>query len=80
MKENKRSSKEEENKEYNKEGSKGNGEFGWFRFEEENVSRNWRNYEVDTLISIQREMEEEFSRFAKKKDLYMYVFYGSIFF
>ena len=39
--------------------------------EEENASRKWRDYEVETLISIRGEMEEEFSRCAKKQGLYM---------
>ena len=42
--------------------------------EEENASRKWRNYEVETLISIREEIEEEFSRCAKKQSLYMCVF------
>jgi hypothetical protein len=29
----------------------------------------WRDYEVETLIAIRREMEEEFSRCAKKQGL-----------
>jgi hypothetical protein len=39
--------------------------------EEENASRKWRDYEVETLISIRGEMEEEFSRCTKKQGLYM---------
>ena len=69
--ENKCSSKKEEN---NKEGSKGSGEFGWFRRRKKNASRKWRNYKVETLISIREEIEEEFSRCAKKQSLYLCVF------
>jgi hypothetical protein len=34
--------------------------------EEEGSTRKWRDYEVKTLIAIREEMEEEFSRCAKK--------------
>lgn len=37
--------------------------------EEEELTRKWRDYEVETLIAIRGEMEEEFSRCAKKQGM-----------
>ena len=47
--------------------------------EEEGATRKWRDYEVETLISIRGEMEEEFSRCAKKQGLCMCVFFFALF-
>ena len=37
--------------------------------EEEGSTRKWRDYEVETLIAIRGEMDEEFSRCAKKQGM-----------
>ena len=38
--------------------------------DEEEENSRWKDDEVDTLIAVQRELEEEFSKVAKKQGMY----------